>query len=152
MSGEAREATPPRIIPENADRAPFAWTDGQEGRLHIPHCSGCSRWVLPPEPDCPVCGGALHPRPVSGDGTVFTYTIDFHPFNPAVPVPYVIAVVELADQPGLRLASNVVDCPPESVDVGMQVQARFESSASAEGVVYFPVFVPRESSRMAATT
>ena len=42
-------------------------------------------------------------RPVSGQGTVFTYTVNYHAFNPELPTPYVIALVELAEQSGLRV-------------------------------------------------
>ncbi len=34
---------------------------------------------------CPSCGGGLVAEPASGKGTVFTYTVNAHPFNPAVP-------------------------------------------------------------------
>ena len=42
---------------------------------------------------------------MSGAGTVFTFTVNGHPFNPAVPPPYVIAIVELVEQADLRLAA-----------------------------------------------
>ena len=63
---------------------------------------------------------------MSGRGTVFTYTVNHQPFNPAVPVPYVIAIVELEEQADLRIASNIVDCEPDSVYVGLPVEVRFE--------------------------
>lgn len=106
-------------------------------QLLIEYCGPCTRWVHPPTSDCPDCGTALAPRPVSGRGTVFTYTINHHAFNPAVPTPYVIAIVELDEQEGLRLAANIVDCAPDSVTCGMPVQARVDGDAA-------PVFVPAQ--------
>lgn len=103
-------------------------------QLRIDHCAACARWVHPAADACRDCGGELEPRPVSGLGTVFTYTVNHHGFNPAVPTPYVIALVELAEQDGLRLAANIVDCDPESVTCGMEVRARID-----DGVT---VFVP----------
>jgi len=35
---------------------------------------------------------------VSGQGSVFTYTVNHHAFNPELPTPYVIALVELDDR------------------------------------------------------
>jgi uncharacterized protein len=35
----------------------------------------------------------------------------------------VIALVELAEQSGLRVAANIVDCEPDSVTCGMRVEA-----------------------------
>lgn len=68
---------------------------------------------------------------------MFTYTVNFHPFNPDIPTPYVIAIIELAEQPGLRVAANVVDCEPDSVVCGMEVAARFDQPDK-------PVFAPAQ--------
>jgi len=141
MSGDTT-APPARIIPELTEHNRLYWTGGADGRLHVPYCATCERWVLPPEADCPYCDSALGVRPVSGDGTVFTYTVNHHPFSPAVPPPYVIALVELAEQPDLRLATNIVDCEPDSVDIGMAVHVRFEEQHSAGETIFFPVFAP----------
>ncbi|OHU82738.1 Zn-ribbon domain-containing OB-fold protein [Mycobacterium talmoniae] len=103
-------------------------------QLLIEYCGECARWVHPPAGDCPDCGAALMARPVSGRGTVFTYTVNHHRFNPSLAVPYVIAIVELDEQEGLRVAANIVDCEPDSVACGMPVVARFDGDA--------PVFVP----------
>ena len=68
---------------------------------------------------------------MSGRGTVFTFTVNHQPFNPAVPVPYVIAIVELEEQAGLRIATNIVDCEPESVCIGLPVEVRSNGRTSA---------------------
>lgn len=54
---------------------------------------------------------------------MFTYTVNHHAFNPELATPYVIALVELAEQQGLRIAANIVDCEPDSVTCGMAVEA-----------------------------
>ena len=106
--------------------------------LLIEHCDACARWVHPSAGECRECGGTLVARPVSGHGTVFTYTVNYHPYNPDIPTPYVIAIVELAEQPGLRLAANIVDCEPDSVTCGMAVDLR-PGQHSAGGA---PLFAP----------
>jgi uncharacterized OB-fold protein len=141
MSGEV--ATPGRMIPERTEHNRSFWTGGADGRLHVPYCEPCARWILPPQPDCPDCGAALDARAVSGDGTVFTYTVNHHPFNPAVPPPYVIAIVELVEQEDLRLAANIVDCEPDSVTIGMPVEVRFERHDFEDDTVFAPAFAPR---------
>jgi uncharacterized OB-fold protein len=50
----------------------------------------------------------------------------------------VIALVELAEQPGLRIATNIVDCDPATLVCGMPVQVRFEQ----HGSIFVPVFAP----------
>jgi uncharacterized OB-fold protein len=88
----------------------------------IEYCADCARWVHPCTGDCPDCRATLVAHPVSGRGTVFTYTVNHHRYNPDVPTPYVIAIVELAEQHNLRVAANIVDCEPDSVFCGMPVQ------------------------------
>lgn len=65
---------------------------------------------------------------------MFTYTVNHHPYNPAVPIPYIIAIVELDDQDGLRVAANIVDCEPDSVFCGMPIQVRVDG----DGAVFVP--------------
>lgn len=68
---------------------------------------------------------------------MFTFTVNHHPYNPDIPVPYGIAIVELAEQPGLRVAANIVDCEPDSVTCGMPVSMRPERGAGGA-----PLFAP----------
>ena len=114
------------------------WTSGATGELRITRCESCRRWVFPLSAQCPDCGGPTAYEATSGRGTVFTHTTNAHPFNPAVPLPYNISVVELVEQEGLRFTTNVVDCPPEDVYVGMPVRVQFDP----QGEVFVPVFVP----------
>ena len=114
------------------------WNGGADGQLLIARCEGCRRMVHPPRETCADCGQTLKSTPTSGAGVVFTYTINHQQFHPEVPPPYVIALVELIEQPGLRLAANIVDCEPESVFIGMKVQVRFEQ----RGQRFVPVFAP----------
>ena len=58
-----------------------------------------------------------------------------------MPVPYDISIVELVEQKGLRFTTNVVDCPPADVHIGMAVHVRFEQN----GEVFVPVFTPDPS-------
>jgi uncharacterized OB-fold protein len=112
-------------------------TEEPRSQLLIEHCDNCARWVHPPAGECRDCGGPLAERPVSGRGTVFTYTVNHHAFNPELPIPYVIAIVELAEQSGLRLAANIVDCDPDAVKGGMPVAVRPDRNAAGA-----PQFAP----------
>jgi uncharacterized OB-fold protein len=134
-------AIAPRITPDLDDlNRPF-WTGGAEGVLLITRCRSCRRWVFPLSATCAECGEPTVYEATSGKGTVFTHTTNEHPYNPAVPVPYNISIVELADQEGLRFTTNVVGCPPEEVHIGMPVRVQFEP----HGEVFVPVFIPDSS-------
>ena len=111
--------------------------DEPTSQLLIEHCDECARWVHPATGECRNCGGPLVARPVSGRGTVFTYTVNHHPYNPDIPTPYVIAIVELAEQSGLRVAANIVGCEPDSVRCGMPVDIQPEMSGGGA-----PLFAP----------
>lgn len=130
------------MLPELTElNRPF-WTGGHEGRLEIQYCADCARWQHPPVGSCSVCGGDLSFRPVSGDATVFSFTVNSYQFNPAVPVPYIVAIVVLVEQQDLRLPTNLVDCTPENAHVGMWVRVAFEN----QGDVSVPVFRPAANS------
>ena len=64
--------------------------------------------------------------------------MNHHPFNPEVPVPYLIAIVTLEEQEGLRFTTNIVNCPVESVAIDMPVRLHFEQ----QGDVFIPLFEP----------
>ena len=50
--------------------------------------------------------------------------------------PYVVAIIQLAE--GVRLLSNVVDCPAEAVTMGAAVQVAFHETTDPE--LGLPVF------------
>src|SRR5690606_677390 len=102
----------PRILPPLTDVNRPYWTGGSDGRLLIERCRSCRRWQHPPTGTCESCGEPAAPEPVSGQGTVFTFTVNHQQYHPEVPPPYVIAIVELDEQPGLRLPTNLVGCDP----------------------------------------
>ena len=143
MADDAPPVIAARMLPKLNEHNRAFWTGGADGQLLITRCAQCAMWVDPPAADCPVCGNALAPEPVSGRGTVFTYTVNYQPFNPSVPVPYVIAIVQLDEQPELRIAANIVDCEPDSVCIGLPVAVRFERHDIDNEGVFVPVFAPR---------
>ncbi|MBP6504963.1 MAG: Zn-ribbon domain-containing OB-fold protein [Rhodoferax sp.] len=120
----------------NLDNSTF-WQGGAEGTLNMHHCQGCQRYFHPPAPICPRClSQDVGPRPVSGRGKVLSYTINHQRWNADVEVPYVVAIVELADQPGLRLVSNIVGMPVDEVHIDMPVRVTFSQIED----VWLPLF------------
>jgi uncharacterized protein len=105
------------------------WHAAQQRQLAIQRCGTCLRFVHFPEWSCPFCQGReLEFEPVSGRGRVHTFTIVHRTAAPgfADRVPYILAWVELAEQPGLRAFGNVGGCSPQEVHIGMPVRACFE--------------------------
>jgi uncharacterized OB-fold protein len=77
----------------------------------------------------------LSPAAVSGGGIVYSFTVNYQHWVPDT-YPYVIAIVELDEQPGLRLTSNIVGCALDDVQVGMRVEVTFEPVED----VWLPLF------------
>jgi uncharacterized OB-fold protein len=124
-------------IPQvNDDNRDF-WTGGRDGELRIVRCSDCGYYIHPPSPRCPRClGASVAPVAVSGRGRIYSYTVNERMWAPGLDVPYLIAIVELEEQPGLRLMTNIVDCPLDEVAIDMPVTVEFRD----QGEVCVPVF------------
>jgi uncharacterized OB-fold protein len=133
-----------RILPEvTADSAAF-WAGGADGELRIYRCRSCSRYFHPPVGVCFRCRSReVGPEAVSGRARVTAFTVNHHPwFGEAFPPPYVVAIVELDEDPDTRLTTQIVDCAVEDVRIGMEVEVDFEHHDD----VWVPVFRPVEGS------
>ena len=73
---------------------------------------------------------------MSGQGTVVSFTVNHQVWIPGLPVPYVVAIVELAEQAGLRFVSNIVGGSVDEVHIGMPVRVTFEQIED----VWIPLF------------
>ncbi|MBP2369749.1 Zn-ribbon domain-containing OB-fold protein [Pseudonocardia parietis] len=128
-----------RLLPDPTPESEPFWTGGANGDLLVHRCRSCTRWFHPPAPVCFRCRSLdVGPEPASGRGRVAAFTINRQPWIPAYPPPYVVAMIELADEPDVRLVSNVVDVAPEDVHVGLTVDVFFEQWDD----VWIPLFRP----------
>jgi hypothetical protein len=104
--------------------APF-WEAAAAHRLVVPRCTSCAAFRFPPGPFCWRCQAqAIEWVERPGHGTVYSYTIVWHPILPdlADSVPYAPAVVELADTDDVRVVGAVTDAPAHAVEVGLAVE------------------------------
>jgi len=135
---------PFRILPEVTDRNRFFWTGGGSNELRFLRCDDCRYYIHPPTPLCPICHSkSLTPEAVSGRATLHTYTVNHQAWMPGPDLPYVVAIVELPEQVGLRLTTNLVNCAIDDVEIGMPVQVTFEAR---DEDVWIPLFEPSERS------
>jgi uncharacterized OB-fold protein len=126
-----------RPAPPLTERTAAYWRSGAEGVLSIARCQACGWYLHPPRPICPKCRGSdVRFEPVSGRGVIYSWTINRYQWSPGMPPPYVLAEVELVEQEGLRILSNIVGCPPEDVHIGMAVTVAFDKVDEA----WIPVF------------
>jgi uncharacterized OB-fold protein len=59
---------------------------------------------------------------------------------PGLEVPFVVAIVAIAEQDDVRLTTNIVNVAPDDVVIGMPVQVTFEPHIEDE--VWIPLFEP----------
>jgi uncharacterized OB-fold protein len=126
-----------RVLPKlDADNRVF-WTSGADGKLRLMRCQDCKTFIHPPRPVCRQClSENVRAEAVAGSGVVDTYTLNYQKWRPDLEVPYVIARVAIDGAPGVYLTTNIVGCPPESVDCGDRVRVKFEQHAD----VWLPLF------------
>ena len=121
--------------------APF-WEGCRRGELRMQRCAACARFRFLPRPMCPHCR-SLDSEWVrmSGAGTLFSFVICHPPVLPAFEeqAPYAVALVELAEDPGLRMIGGVLDCPPDRLRIGQKLQVSFEE---IEGGFMLPQWRP----------
>ena len=118
------------------------WTWGRDGKLAIHRCDDCATYVHPPVPFCPQCESRnVAPQAVSGRGRVVTFTVNHKTWVPDLPVPYVLALVAIAEQDDVRISCNIVDCATEDVSFDMPVQVLFEQAED----IWIPLFRPVQS-------
>ena len=71
---------------------------------------------------------------------VAAFSVNVQQWLPRFPPPYVVAIVELDDEPGVRVTSNIFGCEAEAVYIGMPVIVDFEDW----GDVSIPIFRPQD--------
>jgi uncharacterized OB-fold protein len=113
-------------VPEaDIDSTPF-WAGLRRHELAILRCGECRTFVHPPQASCPRCLSlSLTAEPVSGRGTVYSFTVANREFAPGIKPPYVVALVDLEEQESLRVVTNLVNVATGDVRIGMGVRVLF---------------------------
>ncbi len=122
---EASGTTKP--LPELEGHAGDFYGFCKQRELRFQRCTECRAWRHVPREMCAECGStAWEWARSSGCGTVFTWTVVGRALHPAFQedTPYAPTVVEMDE--GVRLLSQVVDCPPDDLEIGMPVEVVFD--------------------------
>ncbi len=130
-----------RPLPMLTDSNRFFWTSGADGRLRFLRCTACHNYIHPPVPVCDKCLSLQQEVVVvSGRATLAAVTVNHQMWIPTIEPPYVIGIVEIEEQPSVRLTTNIVGCDVGDVHIGMPLQVDFEEHDD----VFLPVFRPVE--------
>jgi uncharacterized OB-fold protein len=130
-----RRPLPPDVGADALD-APF-WDGCRRGEFLLHVCEDCERAYWP-STACPEHGWEpMRWLPASGRGEVHTYTVFHHAYLPWLEdrIPYVLAVVRLDEGPFFH--SDLLECAPEDVAIGMRVEVVFEEAGEGWVLPHF---------------
>lgn len=114
------------------------WDATADGRIELPRCDDCGLVIWYPRAICPDCQStALTWETMAGTGTVYSYTIARSGVGRRwrEHLPFVVAYVRLDEGP--TMLTNVVDCDPEAVTIGLPVAAVFDDTGEGSALVRF---------------
>ena len=124
----------PEITPE---MAPF-FEAAKRHELVVQRCTACGALRFPARAACNRCmAREVEWAPVAGKGRVFSTAVMHQANHPAFEamLPYTVAQIEL--DCGVRMISNVIDCPAHEVTIDMPVEVAWEERSPE---VTLPVF------------
>lgn len=122
------------------------WEGAKAHELRLQRCTNCALFRHLPTPMCPHCHSLEYAWiKTSGRGKVYSYVIAHHPVHEALKekeqTPYNIVLIELEDQKGLRMVSNIINVRPENISIDMSVEVTFMQCNDNKSIV-LPVFIP----------
>jgi hypothetical protein len=128
----------PLPVPDETS-APY-WAAAAEHELTLPRCSHCHEFTFPPDSTCPNCH-SMDPQftfePVSGAGTVRTWTVIRRSFLQGFDTPFLLVDVQLDEQPAVRLIGRLLEGPETPLNTGDRVAIAFEDLAPGISVPAF---------------
>lgn len=107
------------------------WQAAVKQQLTVQCCNECGHGQLPPAPICSECRStALQLKPVSGKGSLYTYSHVHQAVAMNQTLPFVLAIIELdvagACTNSVRMMSNIVIDTVTENDIGRSVEVVWE--------------------------
>lgn len=102
------------------------WEGTREGKYLIQHCKDCNTNIFYPRKFCPECwSGNLDWIEASGKGKIMTFSTAMSMVEPRFmdELPYTLAYIDLEE--GVRIMSRIVECDPQDIKIGMEVEVIF---------------------------
>ena len=116
---------------------PF-WDGCKRGELLFQHCNNCSGATWSPALMCCHCHSLdLVWKQSKGEGEVYSWTVVWRPQTPEFTVPYAAVIMRMDE--GYDFLSNMIDCDPEAIQVGMRAKVAFHK---LNDDITLPYFVP----------
>ena len=129
------QPAPPPLAPvtDDPDTGGF-FAAAAAGRVALRYCTDCGALLHLPRAYCYHCGSWNSDyRVVAPRARVYSWTVVEHQIHPAYPVPYTVALVELADEPAARLVSFLPG--RRELYAGQELHAWFDQVADGSTVL-----------------
>ena len=113
-------------IPRMDEESKPFWEACARHELYVQKCRSCGKIFYYPRSFCPEdLSQDFEWIKCSKKGKVYTFTVTQQNQSPGFrnDLPYILAYVELEE--GVRLLTNIVNCEPKEVKVGMLVELTF---------------------------
>jgi uncharacterized OB-fold protein len=114
------------------------WDGAKDGKLLVQTCMACDARIFFPRKQCPECWSTdLDWIEASGKGEIYAYSVTYEGVEAVFKedLPIVLAWVDLPE--GIRMQTNIVNCDPDTVEIGQQVEVVFESVTDDISLPYF---------------
>ncbi len=114
------------------------WDGTRDGKLLVQVCNACDAKIFFPRKQCPDCWSEdLGWVEASGKAEIYAFSVTYEGVEAAFreDLPIVLAWVDLPE--GIRMQTNIVDCDPESVAIGQQVEVVFKQATDEITLPYF---------------
>lgn len=138
-----------RPLPDAEDKEGGQFWEGtRQGEIRFPKCNNCNQFHWYPAVLCPFCHSSdIEWQALTSQPRLYTWT--FVQWNLAqtsykdlfeTQGPYIAALVEFDEAPGLYLPTNLFDCQPEEVHIGMPLEVIFQK---VNDEITMPAFKPK---------
>jgi uncharacterized OB-fold protein len=102
----------------------FFYEGLEQGELLMQSCTDCSSIRNPPTTMCPKCGSfAWAPVRMSGQGTVYSYTVHHYPPLEGFALPHPVGVVQLEE--GVRVVAGLDGLEIADLEIDKPVKVEF---------------------------
>ncbi|MFK8030151.1 MAG: Zn-ribbon domain-containing OB-fold protein [Gammaproteobacteria bacterium] len=114
------------------------WDGTKQNKLLVQVCHSCDAKIFFPRKQCPECWSPdLGWKETSGKATVYAFSVTYEGVEAAFQedLPIVLAWVDLPE--GIRMQTNIIDCDPEAIEIGQEVEVVFKAVTDDITLPYF---------------
>jgi uncharacterized OB-fold protein len=113
-----------RNVPISNRDFDFFYRGLKDGHLLVQRCAACGVLRNPPGPACPNCQSfSWTPLRLSGRGTLYSYTVHYHPPLPGFSTPLPVGLATMEE--GIRMLGAMDAAPASDLAIGMAIETEF---------------------------